>query len=176
MTKMMSLNGQWHYTLVANVILTPEGPKDDTTNLPAGGEMTIPTNWQLGGLNNFHGRVRFERTFSFDERPSEGESVWLVFRGVDYYAQVWLNGQALGGHEGYFQPFSFDVTHLLTSGDNTLVVDVSCPKEEAGTVWPHNKIMLKGVLSHWDCRPGSWHLETGQDMNSGGIWHDVFLL
>ncbi len=52
---------------------------------------------------------------------------------------------------------------------------MSDPLEEPGTVWPDHKQVIKGILSHWDCRPGSWSRKHGQDRNSGGIWHAVYL-
>ncbi len=176
MTRRLSLNGVWRYAPQAHVLLKPGGVWEESADdLPPAGEMNIPVNWQLGGLDNFHGRVRFERTFEFDGLEEGEESVWLHFQAVDYYAQVWLNDHLLGRHQGYFQPFEFDVTDAICTGVNRLRVDVSCPKEEPGTLWPDQKVMLKGVLSHWDCRPGSWDPETAQDKNSGGIWHDVYL-
>jgi beta-mannosidase len=172
----LTLNGTWRYAPQAHQLLKPGGViEEDAANLPGAGEMSIPANWQLGGLDNFHGRVRFERTFTFDGLQDGEASLWLIFSAVDYYARVWLNDVELGTHEGYFQPFEFDVTDVIRQGENRVVVDVACPKEEPETVWPSQKIMLKGILSHWDCRPGSWDYETGQDMNSGGIWGDVHL-
>lgn len=172
----LSLNGVWNYTPQAHQLLKPDGViEENETNLPSGGDMVLPVNWQLGGLDNFHGRVRFKRRFEFDGLQGVETSVWLVFSAVDYYARVWLNDIELGTHTGYFQPFRFDITEFIREGDNHLVVDVSCPKEEPSTVWPDQKIMLKGILSHWDCRPGSWDHEMGQDLNSGGIWNDVYL-
>ncbi|NJO84279.1 MAG: hypothetical protein HC828_16850 [Blastochloris sp.] len=152
----ISLDGVWRCTPQAHQMLKPGEVIEETTdNLPAAREMTLPANWQTAGLDNFHGRVRFEHPFMFDGLP-DAHSVWLIFYGVDYYARVWLNEIELGTHAGYFQPFEFDITGLLKVGENRLVVDVSCPKEEPGTVWPAQKLMLKGILSHWDCRPGSW--------------------
>ncbi len=172
----VSLDGRWQYTPQAQQLLRPGGViVEDTAALPAGGTMTLPACWQKGGLDNFHGRVRFERAFTFAGFGPGEASAWLVFEGVDYYARVWLNGVELGTHEGYFQPFEFDVTAQLQPGENHLVVDVACPREEPVTVWHSQKIMLKGILSHWDCRPGSWDYETGQDLNSGGIWNSVRL-
>lgn len=43
----------------------------------------------------------------------------LSFEGVDYFADVWLNGCYLGSHEGCYTPFDFNVSDLL-SGRNTL--------------------------------------------------------
>ena len=101
--------------------------------------------------------------------------MWLVFGAVDYQARAWLNDVYLGEHTGYFAPFAFDVTNAVRAGTNHLVVEVSDPLEEPGTVWPDRKQVIKGVLSHWDCRPGSWSLKHGQDRNCGGIWHSVYL-
>ncbi|MBW7882259.1 MAG: beta-galactosidase [Caldilineaceae bacterium] len=171
-----SLDGTWRYAPQARVVLQPGAVLVETTEaLPPGGEMHIPCNWQLGGLDNFQGRVRFTRSFDFDGLHPGEESVWLVFQGVDYFARVWLNGVLLGDHAGYFAPFGFDVSHAIREGENELVVDVTDPLEEPGSVWPDAKYLIKGILNHWDCRPGSWDLQTGQEKNCGGIWHSVYL-
>jgi beta-mannosidase len=170
------LDGIWRYTPQAHVTLQPGGVTvESSEKLPPAGDMQIPCNWQLGGLDNFHGRVRFERQFDFAGlRPGEA-SLWLCFGAVDYQARVWLNDVYVGDHTGYFAPFAFDVTAAVRTGSNHLVVEVTDPLEEPGTVWPDHKQVIKGVLSHWDCRPGSWSEETGQDRNCGGIWHSVYL-
>lgn len=170
------MNGVWAYRPAARVTLKPDSTfVEDTRDLPPASEMNLPTCWQLGGLDNFHGRVRFSRRFMFDGLQGNEKHVRLCFKGVDYFARVWLNGQEMGSHAGYFQPFDFDVTEAIRAGENELVVDVTCPLEEPGTVWPDSKILIKGVISHWDCRPGSCDLRTGQDKNSGGVWNDVYL-
>lgn len=58
------------------------------------------------------------------ERPAEaGQCVFLSFGGVDWEAEVWLNGKRLGSHVGYYEPFRFEVTSLLTR-ENELAVRV----------------------------------------------------
>jgi len=47
-----------------------------------------------------------------------------VFEGVDWTAEVWLNGKKLGSHTAYCEPFRFDVTSLLEN-ENKLAVRVS---------------------------------------------------
>src|SRR5512146_1494018 len=175
MRRRLPLNGAWAYQPMAHVTLKEDGLHEDEQNLPPGGDMILPVNWQLAGLDNFHGRVRFTRSFAFDGLQPGEDSVWLVFEGVDYYAKVWVNNHLVGQHEGYFQPFRFNITPFINTGDNQIIVDVVDLLEEPGTLWPNHKRVIKGVISHWDCRPGSWDEKTGQDLNSGGIWNDVYL-
>lgn len=56
----------------------------------------------------------------------------LKFEGVDYFADVWLNGVKIGHHEGYFQPFMFDITdHINYEGRNFLAIRVESRDEDA---------------------------------------------
>jgi len=170
----VSLNGEWSYAPLARTTLKPDGSiVEDKSNLPPPREMSVPSNWHLSGLPNFNGRVRFERDFDFAEKLALSDRAFLVFRGVDYFVEVELNGVQVGRHEGYFQTFEFDVTPQLKRGRNHLAVTVDAPLEEPGTVWPDHKRMIKGVLSHWDCKPGNVYRATGQDGTTAGIWNDV---
>jgi beta-mannosidase len=173
MAQRIDLSGAWEYQPLAWTTVQADGSiTENRENLPPAGTMALPMNWQLRGLESFDGRVRFTRSFAAPALAS-GERAFLIFRGVDYFADVTLNGQRLGSHAGYFQPFEFEITDVLHEGENQLQVDVDCPKEEPGAVWPDHKWIIKGILNHWDARPGSWDLATGQEQNSGGIWGDV---
>ena len=174
--KRWSLNGTWDYAPLARTTLKPGGAiAEDKSNLPAPGRMAVPSNWHLSGLPNFNGRVRFERDFDFAEKLGTGDRVFLIFHGVDYFTEVVLNEMPVGSHEGYFQAFEYDVTPFLKRGRNHLAVTVDAPLEEPGTVWPDHKRMIKGVFSHWDCKPGNVYKATGLDGTSAGIWNDVDL-
>jgi len=52
------------------------------------------------------------------------EAVFICFKGVDYKAHVFVNGNYCGSHEGFFAPFEFDISKLVKSGANTLVIKV----------------------------------------------------
>ncbi len=64
----------------------------------------------------------YKRDFE-SKKPQPGQRVFLCFDGVDWEAEVWLNGQRLGSNVGYFLPFRFDVTDLLRE-KNTVAVRV----------------------------------------------------
>jgi beta-mannosidase len=171
MEQRLDLNGIWSY------YPDPDGRRKPDTLPDAGWEsMAIPNNWQLAGLDNYSGVVWFRRKFEVPQDWQERE-LWLTFTAVDYFADVWLNGHYVGHHEGYFQPFEFHINQYTKPGANELLVRVDAPFEEPGPDgWPTKKRIIKGVLSHWDGRPGSSDPEHGQDMGCGGIWNDVFLV
>lgn len=133
----------------------------------------VPANWVAEG-KDLSGIVWYRCHFRIG-RELSGRTLRLVFSGVDYTADVWLNGKFLGTHSGYFQKFSFDVSSLVQAGrENVLAVKVNSPLE-TGNEWSLHKRLIKGVFSHHDTRPGGAWTERGQEKNSGGIWNEVFL-
>ena len=99
----------------------------------------------------------------------------LRFHGVDYFAKVWLNGTLLGEHEGYADPFGFEVGALLRKDrPNVLVVKVSSPWDHQYTdpTAPIGSVvrnLLKGSYEHADTF-------VQRDVNPVGIWRPVELL
>lgn len=169
-----SLNGTWSCKPLAWTIIQKDGSERVVDQpLPVVDSMELPCNWHLGGLPNFFGRVSFQREFQY-QKPAN-EKTFLCFGGVDYRCKVYLNQQPVGAHTGCFQSFDIDVTDALRDGNNVLEVIVDSPNEEPGEVWPHQKWLIKGILSHWDGKPGGWDMETGQDGNTGGVWGDIAL-
>lgn len=136
-------------------------------------EIKVPGNWYLEG-QDLSGDVWMRRHFS-SPIPKKDQVIELTFDGVDYAADVWLNDEYLGFHEGYFEPFRFDVSTILRQqGDNVLVVLVHSPSEEYGA-WSLHKRLIKGIFSHHDTRPGGAWSPRGQEKNTGGIWAPIYL-
>lgn len=54
----------------------------------------------------------------------QGQRIWLQFDGINYKADIWLNGQKLGSMAGMFNRGLFDITDVATVGsdENTLAV------------------------------------------------------
>lgn len=72
--------------------------------------------------SEFSGGLLYRTQFAAN-RSKPTERMLLRFEGAGYIADVWLNGQWIGAHEGEFTPFTFDVTSLV-EGWNTLAVRV----------------------------------------------------
>lgn len=84
------------------------------------------------------------------ELPPPDQRLLLRLGGAFYHSRVWLNGSLLGEHDGYFQPFGFDVTERLQTGENLLAVCCVFPVEANSF---KRKTAIAGVFADWDCKP-----------------------
>ena len=100
----------------------------------------------------------YQRMFTLPE-GFRRERVLLHFGAVDQCCRVLVNGQEAGRHEGGYLPFCFDITALLTEGENRLTVAVTDDAE--GGVYGMGKQRRK--------RGGIWYTATS------GIWQTVWL-
>lgn len=113
---------------------------------------------------------------------SRGRRLTLTFEGINYAAEVWLNGKNLGGITGAFIRGQFDVTSIVSdSGPNFLAVKISPPphpgiaQEQSIKGGPGDNGGMQmldgptfGATEGWDWIPGI------RDRNTG-IWQDVTL-
>jgi hypothetical protein len=63
-------------------------------------------------------------SFEIDPEMRGPGPLFLRFEGVDYTAEVFLNGTLIGTHEGFFAPFELECTRHARLGANVLVVKV----------------------------------------------------
>lgn len=86
----------------------------------------------------------YHTTFSLDQIPAS-KSVFICFDGVDYIAEVFINGSFVGSHEGFFGAFEFDISKHIHTGENTLVVAVHNDYVYGGNQGPtENPVRLEG--------------------------------
>jgi hypothetical protein len=77
----------------------------------------------------------YRTTFQAETLPA-GQRLWLCFDGVEWEAQVYLNGRLLGSHRVYYEPFRFEVTDKVKK-HNSLAVRVIAGRSygEPMTYW-----------------------------------------
>lgn len=190
----LELNGRWQYQLDEEGQGEAKQFQAPATDRSEWQEMDLPKNWYLTEVGDYFGVVWFSRTFTVPPELHD-KHLTLRFKAVDYFADVWLNGEYLGHHAGYFTPFEFDVTELVNvEGENVLVVKVDAPRDPTEYVvvdaswnlstpmstpykrhWAKDLTLIKG--HHIDAmhRPGAMTKYRG-DGNSGGIWQPVELI
>ena len=114
-----------------------------------------------------------------DEMKTDSRTL-LCFDGINWKANVYMNGQRLGRIEGAFQRAQFDVTSLLHDGDNYVAVEILC-NEHFGAVKEKSAddTQFNGGLLGAD-NP-TFHASIGWDWittvrgREAGIWNEVYL-
>jgi beta-mannosidase len=92
----------------------------------------------------------YRRSFRAPEGWGEART-FLAFAATDYHADVWLNGEWIGRHEGYVDPWEIELRdRLRRDGDNVLVVRVWTPVHY---YWKHRPYTVKGSYGAVDQKP-----------------------
>jgi beta-glucuronidase len=115
--------------------------------------LLVPGDWntQSQDLFFYEGTVWYKK--SFDYAGQSAKRVFVYFGAVNYTAEVYLNGEKIGSHEGGFTPFNFEITGKLRRQDNFLIVKVDNKRRADG---------VPTVMTDW------W--------NYGGITREVLLI
>ncbi len=158
-----SLNGDW------NVIPDPTGigewrqvwsekkPRLKTDFLEysfeGGPRLKVPGdfNSQMCELTYLEGIVWYKKEFTYSLNTNK--RLFIHFGAVNYLADIYLNGEKIGSHEGGFTPFQFEITEKVKAGTNSLIVKVDSKRVKNG---------LPGLGYDW--------------FNYGGITRDVNLI
>ncbi len=96
---------------------------------PSSRRLHVPGDWntQAPDLFLYEGTVWYQREVEdprTDADRAAGHRVFLHVGGANYETLGWLGGTPLGGHEGGFTPFQFEVTDALAGGPQSLVLKV----------------------------------------------------
>ena len=146
------LNGVWEYAIAndepakyTGEIIVPFSPESTLSGV---GRQLLPgqTLW-------------YRRNINFEKTP-EGKRLLLHFGAVDQYCEVFIDGEHVGGHEGGYWPFHFDITDFIgqTGNDVTLTVGV----------WDNSETGIEAYGKQNLDRGGIWY--TAQS----GIWQTVW--
>jgi beta-glucuronidase len=140
--KAISLNGQWQtivdpyesgyynyrYQPSENGYFKNAKPKSKSDlieyDFDNSATLRVPGDWntQSEQLFFYEGTVWYKKSFDYQRKPNT--RLFVYFGAANYLADVYLNGEKLGRHEGGFTPFNFEITKLVRDAGNFLVVKV----------------------------------------------------
>ncbi|MCP5110545.1 MAG: hypothetical protein GY953_06885, partial [bacterium] len=127
---------------------------------PAKREIQVPSCWEE--IEKDYEGVAFYRHKFHVPANWERKTIRLHFDAVNFRAEVWLNDQAAGFHEGGFTPFEFRVEKMIKPGEeNTVTLRV------AGPILMTDKV-IEGV--------GQMETPQWRGAITGGIWQPVRLV
>jgi beta-galactosidase/beta-glucuronidase len=152
------LNGPWRFLLDPEARYRLPG---DILEWPSTIQVPFAPESPASGIADpgFHQACWYQRQF---EAPPGDGPLWIHFGAVDYGAQVWVNDQLVGGHEGGHISFSLDVTAALRKR-GPQVVTLRAEDDPTDLAKPRGK-------QDWKAEPHSiWYPRTT------GIWQTVWL-
>jgi beta-glucuronidase len=140
--KTINLDGRWHtiidpyeagyydyrYQPSANGYFKDAKPKTKSDlieyDFDTSESLNVPGDWntQRERLLLYEGTIWYKK--SFDYQRKENTRLFVYFGAANYLADVYLNGEKIGRHEGGFTPFNFEVTNLVRDKSNSLIVKV----------------------------------------------------
>src|SRR5712692_4571123 len=140
--KTLSLDGRWQaivdpyetgyydyrYQPSANGFFKDAKPRTKSDlveyDFDTSGSLKVPGDWnsQEERLLLYEGTIWYKK--SFDYLRKENTRLFVYFGAANYIADVYLNGEKIGRHEGGFTPFNFEVTNLVRDKSNSLIVKV----------------------------------------------------
>lgn len=158
----INLNGPWEYAIQVVEERAPE-------TYPGKILVPYPVESALSGVQRslLPDEKLWYRRYFLDPRQQlqneqdsqQGGRILLHFGAVDYLCAVWVNKHFAGKHHGGYLPFSLDITNLLQTGENELVVSVWDPTDAGLQQRGKQSLHPKGI----------WYTAVS------GIWQTVWL-
>ena len=151
----LNMNGLWSYAIT---------PAESEAPVEFEGQILVPfaVESALSGVGRTlteNDALWYSREFSVPKKW-KGRRIMLNFGAVDWKTEVYVDGKLAGEHVGGYDPFSFDITDLLSKGKkHNLTVKVLDQTDK----WyqPHGKQIME---PH-----GIWYTPVS------GIWQTVWM-
>lgn len=111
---------------------------------------------------------------------SSAKMIWLLFNGINYRADIWLNGKMLGQMAGAFRRGLFNATDHVKYGESNILAVHIKPPNNPGI--PHEESLTTGAGPNGGqlCLDGptfisseGWDWVPGVRDRNIGIWQDV---
>jgi mannosylglycoprotein endo-beta-mannosidase len=113
-------------------------------------------------------------------RVARERHIWLHFGGINYAAEIWVNGRQAGSMRGAFIRGDFDVTALVKPGHDATLAVLVAPQPHPGTPHEHTQALGLGKNGGETAIDGPTFLSTiGWDWlmavrdRDTGIWQPV---
>ena len=154
-----SLDGKWDFTIDPQIA----GQRDAKWD-----SITVPGNWDtLPAYADHKGKGWYRCAFQVPP-DWKGKRIRLRFEAINNVADVYLNDQEIGSHNGGYTPFEFDVTDQVRyGGANTLIV---CADNsiQRGAWWHWGGISRSvNLIANNDVRLLWQHIQSDPDLSTG---------
>jgi mannosylglycoprotein endo-beta-mannosidase len=91
----------------------------------------------------------FRTEFETPEAIYAGKHTWLQVDGINYRAEIWINGTMAGLVAGMFHPACFDISDYITLKDKNVLAVKVVPVDVPGTVRTRQEAKGWGAQGEW---------------------------
>jgi beta-galactosidase/beta-glucuronidase len=120
-----------------------------------------PHTWAIGPDHAFHGVGWYFKTFDLSPALAR-QHVELNFAATFSASKVWVNGMAVGGHDGGYTAYALDISKAVRAGENRIAVAIDDRPGFATVPGYAMRLKASGSVAY-DWQP------------NGGIVRDVWL-
>lgn len=142
----LNLSGIWNFKKDADAV----GEKEQWYNgLPKSISIAVPGSYneQVEDMRDYLGLVWYEKK-GFVPNSWKGQKIYIRVGSANYAAKVWVNGKAIGKHEGGHLPFAFDITSIVNYNAENLIV-IQTENELKSTRVPTGNVGEGGMFSNY---------------------------
>jgi hypothetical protein len=119
-------------------------------------------------LGEYHGVAWYWRTVNIAENPHQNGRYILRFWSIDYYADIYVNGQFVGNHEAADTMFELDITSAVKpNAENLIAVRVINPTDKDIDGFVIGQTPGRNRIANWS---------QGLSYNAGGIMDSADIL
>jgi hypothetical protein len=166
--KIVSLSGTWRFSIGDDSKWSD--PKFNDSDWD---KVSVPSNWENQGYEDYNGYAWYRKTFTVDDLPSR-TTLYLVLGRIDDVDVVYLNGVEIGS-SGKFPPeyitaYNRDRKYIIPegllkqNGDNVVCIKVYDSTGEGGLVSGPTGICYDDDVRYLDMDlSGSWKFHTGNN-------------
>lgn len=186
LSQVRCLHTDWEFSMYgSNEWLTAEVPGTVHQDLLAHGKLPDP----FYGMNEQ--KIQwvekedwlYRTSFVLTEEQLNNEGAFLVFEGLDTYADVFLNGSLVLKSDNMFVGYRVPVKPVLRKGENKLLIRFRSPIRETMPQWESNGFDYPADNDHFPQKlsiftrkaPYSYGWDWGIRMVTCGIWRPVYL-
>ncbi|MBI1370180.1 MAG: hypothetical protein GC162_16195 [Planctomycetes bacterium] len=138
-------------------------------HLVSAGDKPVDRAWEQVTIPHYTGPIdkaeaHYKTAFELDSDMLAQDALFLHFQAVDYIAEVYVNGQPVGRHEGLFGAFEYDIKPFVHAGANELLVKVYNDAVMMGDFFntgagrPFGKKLAACGGPGWDNPQMGWHM------------------
>ena len=120
--------------------------------------------------------MEYKATFIADKALLEKENIYLIFEGLDTYAEIKLNNTVLGNTNNMFREWAFDISNIVRSGENELNIVFKSAYNQTYSDSASYRVTLPGG-KYVFARKAAYHFgwDWGPTFITSGIWKPVYL-